>query len=110
MYRYDEFDAAVVRDRVAQFRTQVGRRLDGSLTETPAAEDNLFATETSLSLKDLVARLKKAKDDKNVPAAVLLLEGASVGSAQAEELRQAMAQFRQSRVGAAGTLARPVHA
>jgi sulfite reductase (NADPH) hemoprotein beta-component len=33
MYRYDEFDEAVVRDRVAQFRTQVGRRLDGSLTE-----------------------------------------------------------------------------
>ncbi|HTU12507.1 MAG TPA: nitrite/sulfite reductase [Allosphingosinicella sp.] len=33
MYRYDEFDAAVVRDRVAQFREQVQRRLDGSLTE-----------------------------------------------------------------------------
>ena len=33
MYRYDEFDAAVVRDRVAQFREQVARRLDGSLTE-----------------------------------------------------------------------------
>jgi sulfite reductase (NADPH) hemoprotein beta-component len=33
MYRYDEFDEAVVRDRVAQFRTQVERRLDGSLTE-----------------------------------------------------------------------------
>ena len=33
MYRYDEFDEAVVRDRVAQFRTQVQRRLDGALTE-----------------------------------------------------------------------------
>lgn len=33
MYRYDEFDEAVVRDRAAQFREQVGRRLDGSLTE-----------------------------------------------------------------------------
>ena len=33
MYRYDQFDEAVVRDRVAQFRTQVERRLDGSLTE-----------------------------------------------------------------------------
>jgi sulfite reductase (NADPH) hemoprotein beta-component len=33
MYRYDEFDAAVVRDRVAQFREQVQRRLDGALTE-----------------------------------------------------------------------------
>lgn len=33
MYRYDEFDMRFVRDRVAQFRDQVSRRLDGSLTE-----------------------------------------------------------------------------
>ena len=33
MYRYDEFDAAFVADRVAQFRDQVDRRLAGDLTE-----------------------------------------------------------------------------
>ncbi len=33
MYRYDEFDDAFVRARVAEFRDQVERRLDGSLTE-----------------------------------------------------------------------------
>jgi sulfite reductase (NADPH) hemoprotein beta-component len=33
MYRYDNFDEAFVRDRVARFREQVARRLDGSLTE-----------------------------------------------------------------------------
>ncbi|MDB5648840.1 MAG: sulfite reductase [Hyphomicrobiales bacterium] len=33
MYRYDEFDAQFVRERVGQFRTQVARRLDGSITE-----------------------------------------------------------------------------
>jgi sulfite reductase (NADPH) hemoprotein beta-component len=33
MYRYDEFDARFVRERVAEFRAQVARRLDGSLTE-----------------------------------------------------------------------------
>jgi sulfite reductase (NADPH) hemoprotein beta-component len=33
MYRYDEFDERFVRERVAQFRDQVSRRLDGSLTE-----------------------------------------------------------------------------
>ncbi len=33
MYRYDEFDERFVRERVAQFRDQVARRLDGSLTE-----------------------------------------------------------------------------
>jgi sulfite reductase (NADPH) hemoprotein beta-component len=32
-YRYDEFDAAFVKERVAEFREQVRRRLDGSLTE-----------------------------------------------------------------------------
>ena len=33
MYRYDEFDAAFVSARVAQFRDQVARRLAGELTE-----------------------------------------------------------------------------
>jgi len=33
MYRYTDFDAAFVRDRVDQFRAQVARRIDGSLTE-----------------------------------------------------------------------------
>jgi sulfite reductase (NADPH) hemoprotein beta-component len=33
MYRYDEFDAAMVRERVAQFAFQVERRLKGELTE-----------------------------------------------------------------------------
>ncbi|HEY8277381.1 MAG TPA: nitrite/sulfite reductase, partial [Methyloceanibacter sp.] len=33
MYRYDEFDSAFVRERVAEFRGQVERRLTGALTE-----------------------------------------------------------------------------
>lgn len=33
MYRYDEFDERFVRERVAQFRDQVARRLSGALTE-----------------------------------------------------------------------------
>ena len=33
MYRYDEFDEGFVRERVAQFRAQVERRIEGSLTE-----------------------------------------------------------------------------
>ncbi|WP_237152138.1 nitrite/sulfite reductase [Oryzibacter oryziterrae] len=33
MYRYDEFDAAFVRERVAQFSDQVRRRLAGEMTE-----------------------------------------------------------------------------
>ncbi|MDF2115007.1 nitrite/sulfite reductase [Roseiarcaceae bacterium H3SJ34-1] len=33
MYRYDQFDERFVRERVAQFRAQVKRRLDGSLSD-----------------------------------------------------------------------------
>ena len=33
MYRYDEFDETIVRERVTQFGTQVARRLDGRLSE-----------------------------------------------------------------------------
>ena len=33
MYRYDEFDHAFVRERVDEFRDQVGRRLAGQLSE-----------------------------------------------------------------------------
>jgi len=33
MYRYDEFDARLVAERVGQFRGQVARRLEGSLSE-----------------------------------------------------------------------------
>ncbi|MEM8936875.1 MAG: nitrite/sulfite reductase, partial [Pseudomonadota bacterium] len=33
MYRYDEFDADLVNERVSQFRGQVSRRLSGELTE-----------------------------------------------------------------------------
>jgi hypothetical protein len=33
MYRYDEFDATLVAERVAQFRRQVKRRLAGELDE-----------------------------------------------------------------------------
>src|SRR5215468_10881467 len=33
MYRYDEFDETLVRERVAQFSQQVERRLKGEITE-----------------------------------------------------------------------------
>jgi sulfite reductase (NADPH) hemoprotein beta-component len=33
MYRYDEFDATLVRERIEQFKGQVERRLSGDLTE-----------------------------------------------------------------------------
>ncbi len=68
-------------------------KLDGELTEPPAADDLPFGG-PSISLKTLVARLRKAADDPQVKAIVLMADGAQVGTAQKEELRQALAKFR----------------
>jgi protease-4 len=69
-------------------------RLTGSVTESPADDTFSFGGATSVSLKDLVARMKKTVEDHAVKAVVLLDEGGTVGSAQKEELRQVMAQIR----------------
>ena len=71
-------------------------RLHGTITESPQDEDFFFGSGRQLSLKDLVARLKKAAEDKNVRAVVFLAEGEAPGSAQIEEVRQAMAQIRSA--------------
>jgi protease-4 len=64
---------------------------DGPITEKPQGEEfPLFSTIQPPSLKDLVQRMKKAKDDKNVKAVVLLLDEVDVPLAQSEELRQAI--------------------
>ena len=69
-------------------------RLAGDVTEAPADETFSFGVSASVSLKDLVARMKKAGEDPEVKALVILHEGGTVGRAQVEELRQAMAKVR----------------
>jgi protease-4 len=69
-------------------------RLSGPLSEAPADETLPFFAPPGASLKTLIARLGKSAVDTNVPAVVILPESASLGMAQAQELRQAVAQFR----------------
>lgn len=69
-------------------------RLMGPVTELPMDDTFSFSGETGIALKDLTARMKKAGDDAAVKAVVVLFEGASVGWAQIEELRQAMAKLK----------------
>jgi protease-4 len=71
-------------------------RLSGTLKESPAEDTFPFGSPTSVSLKELLERLKKAKDTPEVKAVVLLPEAESVGRAQVEELRQAMKQLRDA--------------
>jgi len=64
---------------------------DKPLVEKPRGEEfPLFSSVAPASLKDVVARMKKAKDDKDVKAVVLLLDEVDLNLAQGEEVRQAL--------------------
>jgi protease-4 len=69
-------------------------RLSGSISEAGTQELPILSGPGGVSLKDLVTRLKKAKDDPAVKAIVLLPEGGSIGPGQVEELRQVMGEIR----------------
>ena len=69
-------------------------RLTGAVTEAPVDDMFSFGGTTSISLKELVARMKKSVNDPSVKAVVVLLEGGTVGSAQKEELREVISQIR----------------
>jgi protease IV len=56
----------------------------------------LFSAIEPPVLKDVVERLKKAKDDKNVKAVVLLLDETDLELAQIEELRQVLDGIKAS--------------
>jgi len=68
---------------------------DGPILEKPRGEEfALFSAIVRPSLKDVLDRMAKAKDDKNVKAVVLLLDEVSLDVAQIEEIRAALAAIR----------------
>jgi protease-4 len=82
--------ATAGKPRIAVFR------LAGPVTESEIEDPFSFGGPPSVSLKDLVARMKKAAADPEVKAVVLLPEGGSIGLAQTEEVRQAMQRLRSA--------------
>ena len=68
--------------------------LQGPLLESPSQDPFLFAQHPA-SLRDLAKRMRKAGDDANVKAVVLLIDGLMTGGGQAEELRQLIAGLRE---------------
>ena len=76
------------RPKVAVFR------LAGPVGETPKEEIFNFGGDTGISLETLVSRMDKAAKDSAVKAVVILLDQATVGTAQVEEVRQAIARLR----------------
>ena len=70
---------------------------DGPILEKPQGEEfPLFAATRRPTLKDLVERMKKAKNDKNVKAVVLLLDQIDPALAKSEELRQALREIKSA--------------
>ncbi len=67
---------------------------DGPIAEKPVQEDFPLAEPGSQTLKELVQRLEKARDDKDVKAVVLLVDEAFPDLAQVEELRQAIGSIK----------------
>jgi len=64
---------------------------DRPLTEKPQGEEfPLFSAIAPTSLRDVVERMKKAKDDENVKAVVLLLDDVELNLVQMEEIHQAL--------------------
>ncbi|MBI2826354.1 MAG: signal peptide peptidase SppA [Planctomycetia bacterium] len=86
-------DAAKTKSTVAVFR------LRGPIVEKPTQVGfSLFGGAThSLPLSELVERMAKARDDEAVKAVVLTLDGATINSAQIEEVRQSMAALRAAK-------------
>lgn len=70
--------------------------LDRPVTEAPAGEDLLFGSVGNETFKDLVTRMKKAGEDDQVKAVVLLPGESGLGYAQVEELRQVMAGLQKA--------------
>ena len=68
--------------------------LDGPIVETPLSEDLFFGPTKAESLHDLIERMKKARDDKDVKGVVFLLGNTEFDFAQLEEIRQSMDEIK----------------
>lgn len=69
----------------------------GRVSESPAADDFPFGAPLGSPLKDVVARLRRLSKDEKVDGLALLLGGSAIGTAQIEEVRQALAEVRKAK-------------
>ena len=84
--------------------------LDRPVTEAPTGEDFLFGSVGAETLKDLIARMKKARDDDEVKAVVFLLGSDYLGYGQIEEIRQRHGRDQDGRQGDPRPRRRALHA
>lgn len=71
--------------------------LHGHVSDKPPVEDPLLGNLGAESLQDLISRLNKAAKDDKVVAVVLVLDGATLETAQVEELREAIQDVKAAK-------------
>ena len=69
---------------------------DRPVTEAPKGDDFPFGSVGAEPLKDLVARMKKVRDDDSVKAVVFLLGANYLGYGQIEEVRRVMDEIKSA--------------
>lgn len=87
-------DAPKTKETKKDKATIVVFKLDGAMSEQSAGESMPFGGDKATSLKETIERMNKAAADEHVKAVVLLADGSQIGSAQKEEIRQAMVKLR----------------
>lgn len=75
-------------------KTVAHLKLSGSPGEGPSASDPLFGS--SETFKTKLDRIRKAREDKDVGALWLQIDGLSIGWGKVNELQRALADFRRS--------------
>ncbi|MGI9427234.1 MAG: S49 family peptidase, partial [Bythopirellula sp.] len=69
---------------------------DRPVLESPVVEDPFFGSLGAETLKSLVTRLEKARDDDDVKAVIVLLGPTQMGTGQLEELHRALRSVRDA--------------
>src|SRR5690606_24526084 len=87
----DEKNGAQVPGTVAVFT------LDSPITDRPPVEDPLFGSIGAESMRSFLLRLKKAGEDQDVAAVVLLLDSTALEISQIQEIHQTLAQIKESK-------------
>lgn len=70
--------------------------LNRAYTEIPMGDDLLFGTSGGESFQQLLSRLRKARDDEDVKAIVVLGGTTQLGRGQIQEVRRVMDELRQA--------------
>jgi protease-4 len=70
--------------------------ISGSITERPAGFSLMAGQEERTTLRSLIERLQKARDDKEVRAILITIGDSSLNLAQAQEVRDALVELRKA--------------